>query len=119
MPWRHQFRMAPSEIFAPGRLGFELRESLVTRWARRLYRGAPSSDYCELAAEASVAASWSMARAEAAAGRAERLARLAPMMAFVVLAPAIGPEAAERAITAELLPARTGLEVRRHLPQPA
>ena len=36
-------RLGFVEIFAPGRLGFELRESLVTRWARRLYRGAPSS----------------------------------------------------------------------------
>jgi AcrR family transcriptional regulator len=106
-------RLGFMDIFAPGRPGLELREKIVKRWARRLCQTAPSAlAYGELTAEASVAASWSMARAEVVAGRAERLARLAPTMAFVVLAPAVGSAAAELAIVAEMWPDGGGLEAK-------
>lgn len=93
------------DISAPGRHGLDLRESLIDRRAARLLAlVAENERYGELEAEASIAAAWSMIRAEAAVGRHARIGSLAPPIAFVVLAPAIGPAAAEAAIAAELWP---------------
>ena len=113
-------RLVFTDVFAPGRAGLDMREALVTRWSENLCRIAPAGrGYSAVKAEASVAAAWNMARVEAAGGSPERMAGLAPTMAFIVLAPAIGADAAERAITAELRPGAASREVRRHLPQPS
>jgi AcrR family transcriptional regulator len=96
-------RLALVEILAPGRPGLELRENVVSRCAALLRETAPPSGRpTELGAEASVAAIVSAAAAEAVAGRRQRIGATAPSMAFMGLAPAIGPAAAERAILAEL-----------------
>jgi hypothetical protein len=48
----------------------------------------------ELAAEASIAAAWSVFDEYATAGRAAELPRAAAMISYLLLAPAIGAEAA-------------------------
>jgi AcrR family transcriptional regulator len=95
-------RLASAEILAPGLPGLRCREDIVTRWAERLRRAAPrTARPSSLAAEASVAAVWRIVAREAGGGRAEGIRNLVPGMAFLVLAPAVGPAAAEQAIAAE------------------
>ena len=96
-------RLGLVDILQPGRPGLELRESIVGRWAALLRQAAPLSERPGgLAAEASAAAIVGAIAAEAGAGRLPRIRSAAPSLAFVGLAPAIGPAAAERAILAEL-----------------
>ena len=99
-------RLAFLDVFAPGRAGLECRERIVSHWAERLCHSAPAgSRPGGLAAEASAAANWRIAQTEVATGKVDRLADAAPLMAFVILAPAIGPAAAERLIAGEPPPA--------------
>jgi AcrR family transcriptional regulator len=98
-----QTRLAVLEILSPGGEGLERSEGIVTHWAERLRRTAPEGMRPDpLAAEASVAAIWGIARTEIVAGRADRIGDVAAEMAFILLAPAIGAEGADRAIRAEL-----------------
>jgi AcrR family transcriptional regulator len=91
------------EILAPGLAGLACRERIITRWAEELRRIAPAATRPSgFAVEASLAAIWRIAAREVAGGRADRVRRLVPGMAFLVLAPAIGPAPAEHAIAAEL-----------------
>lgn len=93
------------EVFAPGREGLYCRERLVGRCADRLRKTAPARKRpSELAAEASVAAAWRIVHAEIAAGRRRGLAQIAPVVAYVQLAPVVGARRAVEAIVAE----RTG-----------
>ena len=109
-------RLGVVDILAPGRAGLELRERMIVRWARRLRHTAPADVRPgQLAAEASVAATMGIAATAAAAGRADRIVRAVPSVAFVVLAPAIGPAAAERKIANELRARER--EVRKHSTQ--
>ena len=95
-------RLSLVEIFAPGRAGLERRERLVTLGAERLREAAPSHRRpTELVAEASVGAAWRIAHAEIAAGRPGDVGRLAPVLAYVILAPVMGAPAAAEMIGAE------------------
>jgi AcrR family transcriptional regulator len=86
----HLARLAFVEIFAAGKGGLERRERLVSLGAGQLVDGAPlERPPSELAAEASVAAAWGIAHTAIATGRASELPRLAPLLEFVLLAPAI------------------------------
>jgi AcrR family transcriptional regulator len=96
-------RLASTEILAPGIAGLKCREEIVAKLAERLYWKAPAAVRLNrLSAEASVAAIWRMAVREIGGGRTDRIPKLATGMAYFALAPAIGPEAAEHAILAEL-----------------
>jgi AcrR family transcriptional regulator len=89
-------------ILAPGLVGLKRREDIVTRWAGQLRRAAPATlRPSSLMAEISLAAVWRVMAREVAGGRPERIRKLVPGMAFVILAPAIGPADAERAIIGE------------------
>ncbi len=76
------------EVLAPGRPGMHCRERFVERCADRLQRTAPRTRRpSKLSAEASVAAAWRIVHTEIAAGRRKKLARIAPLVAHVLLAP--------------------------------
>jgi AcrR family transcriptional regulator len=78
------------DIFEPGRAGLERRERLVTLGADRLRKSAPARRQpSELAAEASIAAAWRILREEIRAGRRRDLAQVAPLVAYVLLAPSM------------------------------
>jgi AcrR family transcriptional regulator len=92
--------------------GLELRDRAIARWARRLRATAPpSSRPGRLAAEASVAAAAEIA----AFGCQHGIGRVSPVMAYVMLAPAIGSSAAERQIGAELRSPSWDPQVRKHV----
>ncbi len=112
------------EVFAPGREGLRCRERRIGLAAQRLRRVARTDrELSPLACEASGGAAWRIIQAEVIAGRARQLPQLAPQVAYVTLAPAVGAPAAAEAISAELLePARrngAGRSARRRLAQAA
>lgn len=95
-------RLAFLEILAPGREGLLKSEQIVTYWSERLRRTAPVE--CRpgsFAAEASVAAVWSMTQCEVLSGRGRGIHEAIAEMAFVLLAPMTGAGAANQAIRAE------------------
>ncbi len=95
-------RLGFVEVFAPGTAGIQFRTRLIAAVADRLRRSAPSRQRpSELAAEASVGAALGILHHYIAAGRPEQLARAAPTLSFMMLAPAIGAPAAAEAIRAE------------------
>jgi AcrR family transcriptional regulator len=90
------------ELFVPGTPGIRFRARLITAVADRLRRSAPAGQQpSELAAEASVGAVLGILHDHIAAGKAGQLPRLAPMLSFLMLAPAIGAPAAVDAIREE------------------
>jgi AcrR family transcriptional regulator len=92
------------DIFAPGQEGLTCRERMISNGAARLRGFAdPGEALTELEAEASAAAGWRMIQNEVAAGRAKKLPQVAPLIAFVILAPAVGAARAAEAIHAEQL----------------
>lgn len=102
-------RLAFLEILAPGPEGLAKSDEIVTYWARRFCETAPTKRRpSAFAAEASVAAIWSMARCEILSGRGDRIRETVAEMAFILLAPAIGAGASEDAIRAEFAISRTG-----------
>ena len=87
------------EIFAPGKVGLLRRERFVTEMSEALRLTVPAAMRpSPLAAEASVAAAWHIAQIDVAAGRANELPRVAPLLSYILLTPIIGPETATRAI---------------------
>jgi len=99
-------RMAFVEIFALGPAGLPSRERLMERLAgamtaaaatRPPRRKAPS----ELALQASAGAVWGVVHHHVAHDTAQQLPALAGYMAYMLLAPLLGPEKAIRAILAE------------------
>jgi AcrR family transcriptional regulator len=95
-------RLGFIDVFAPGRDGMECRERLISQGVRVLQRMAPAdSQPSALALEASVAAGWRMIQAEVTAGRTKKLPQVAPLIAYVVLAPTVGARRAAEAIGAE------------------
>jgi AcrR family transcriptional regulator len=95
-------RLGFVEVFAPGTPGIQFRTRLITAVADRLRRSAPTRQRpSELAAEASVGAALGILHHYIAVGRTDRLPRAAPTLSFIMLAPAIGAEAAAEAIRAE------------------
>jgi hypothetical protein len=75
---------------------------MIADGAARLRRlASPDQSMTELGAEASAAATWRIIQNEIAAGRAKKLPQVAPLIAFVILAPAVGAARAAEAIHAE------------------
>jgi AcrR family transcriptional regulator len=90
------------ELFEPGRDGMHCRSELISIGARRLRETAPSSRRPgELAAEATMAAACQLVDQRLAAGDREVLPRLAPLIAYLSLAPVLGADTALAAIRAE------------------
>lgn len=90
------------EVLEPGREGLYCRERLIGRCADRLRKTAPARQRpSELAAEASMAAAWRIVHAEIAAGRRRGLEQIAPVVAYVLLAPVTGARRAAQAISDE------------------
>lgn len=109
-------RVAFVEALAAGPAGVERGAALMRSFAELLARRAPRSRRpAPLVAEAIVGAVWAMVRRHVAHGRARALPALAGHVAYVVLAPIVGAEAAVEAILAERA-AGTG---RRAEPAPA
>lgn len=95
-------RLGFIEVFAPGTPGIRFRARLIAAVADRLRRSAPLGQQpSELAAEASVGAVLGILQHHIAAGRASQLPRLAPLLSFLMVAPAIGAPAAVDAIREE------------------
>lgn len=87
------------EIFAPGPEGVRCRSRLLAEIAADFRASAPAGQRpSPVAAEASLGAVWSLAYEEIAAGRARRMPEIAGTLAFVALAPSLGPRAAAAAI---------------------
>jgi AcrR family transcriptional regulator len=92
-------RLAYLDVFAPGQEGMTCRERIITGSTGRLRLLNP--ELTELQAEASSAAAWRIIQSEVAANRIRKLPQVAPLIAFVVLAPAVGVARAAKAIHAE------------------
>jgi AcrR family transcriptional regulator len=96
-------RLAFLEILAPGPEGLVKSEQIVAYWAERLRRTVPTGRRPDpFFTEASVAAIWSMTQCEVLSGRGHRIGETIAEMAFVLLAPLLGPDAALRVICSEL-----------------
>lgn len=95
-------RLAFTEMSsASGRRGVHEGTRLAGGAALQLRRSAPRQMRpSAVAAEASVAAGWAIAHHYIAEGRHRELPKLTPTLAFIALAPAIGPRAAGDAIAA-------------------
>jgi hypothetical protein len=88
------------DVFAPGEDGMTCRERMISRGAA-LLRAGSSGALTELEAEASSAAGWRIIQGEVAEGRVRGLPRIAPLISFAILAPAVGAAAAAKVIHAE------------------
>ncbi len=96
-------RLAFLGIFATGQAGLLRRERMVALTAAELRATVPPEQRpSTIVAEASVAAVWHIAQSDIAAGRARNLPAVAPLLAYVVLAPIVGPGTAAVAIEAEI-----------------
>jgi AcrR family transcriptional regulator len=92
-------RLAFREIHAAGRAGLIERDTLIAAAAAAFRATIPVPQRpSELVAEASIAAAWHIARADAAAGRTRTLPSVAPLLSYVLLAPIVGPGAAASAL---------------------
>lgn len=95
-------RLAFFEVFATGGDAVRWRNGYISALAALLRGTAPADRQpSELAAEASVGAVWALLHHYATTGRAERMGELVQIGSYIVLAPAIGPEAAGEAIRTE------------------
>ncbi len=95
-------QLAFVDVFAPGKEGLRCREQMIAEGVEVLRAIAPRDRRpSELEAEASVAAGWQIIHAEVVAGRTGKLPQIAPLIAFAILAPAIGARRAGEAIGAE------------------
>ena len=80
-------RLVLHDITAPGRAGLLRREELIARAAAQIRgRGPGGRRPSELAATASISAIWRIAETEVAARRVALLPRIAPVLAYMVLA---------------------------------
>jgi AcrR family transcriptional regulator len=90
------------ELYAPALASVHWRAELTANLQFALRAGAPAEERpTALEAEASVGAVWALLHHYASAGRAAELPKLAGTASYLVLAPAIGPERAVEAISAE------------------
>ena len=95
-------RLGFVEVFAPGPDGMLCRERAVAGMAEGLRISAPAGQRpSELAAEASIGAVWGVIHHHVALGRARQLPRIAEILSYLALVPAIGAEQAVDAIVAE------------------
>ena len=96
-------KLAFVEIFAPGEAGIRCRMSLMEEIADDFCARMPRSQLpCRLAAKASIGAVWGIFHHYVTSGQSHRLPRLAPALAFLALAPAVGARDAVEAIRHEL-----------------
>ena len=80
-----------SDLTDMGGAGLLCRERLITRAATAMRRSAPPAMHpSDLVAEASVSAAWQIASDELSRTGPHDLPRAVPVLAYVVLAPAIG-----------------------------
>jgi AcrR family transcriptional regulator len=95
-------RLGFVEVFEPGLEGMRRRARVLADVAGALRASAPTEQRpSKLAAEASVGAVWGIVYRYIAVGRARELQHIAPILSFLVLAPAIGAARAVREIAAE------------------
>lgn len=95
-------RLAFVEVFALGPDGVRFRETGMARLTESFRASAPGAQRpSRLAAEASVGAIWGVVHHHVANGASNRLPSIAPQLSFLALAPALGAQAAVRAILAE------------------
>ncbi len=95
-------RLGFVEVLEPGLDGMRCRAHVIADAAAGLRASAPAGQRpSELSAEASVGAIWGIVHRHIVRGRAHELTRIAPMLSFLTLAPAIGPGRAAREILAE------------------
>ena len=95
-------RAAFVEVFALGPAGLDSRERLMASCAASLGESAPSE--CrpsELVLQASVGAMWGVVHHHVTRGQARHLPALAGLLAYVLLAPIVGANAAVRGILDE------------------
>jgi AcrR family transcriptional regulator len=91
------------EIFCPGPEAIRWRGGLTVKLSKLLRRGAePAQRPSEFAAEASVGAIWGVIHHYVATDRASRLPKVAPILSYLALAPALGAVAAVDAIVDDL-----------------
>jgi AcrR family transcriptional regulator len=84
-----------SDLTSMGGAGLLCRERLITRAATAMRRSAPPTKHpSDLVAEASVSAAWQIARDELSRTGAHDLPQVVPFLAYVLLAPAVGPRRA-------------------------
>jgi AcrR family transcriptional regulator len=89
------------EIFAAGVGGIECRERLVAEIVEHVQEtAAPEARRDALTVEASVGAVWGVLHQRIVTDRAWEAPRIAPMLAYLLLAPIVGDEAATSAIRA-------------------
>jgi AcrR family transcriptional regulator len=95
--------LAFRELYSPGRKGVRWRVEATSQLSAALRDSAPASQAPSgLAAEASLGGIWGVIHGHVVAGATPRLRGAAPALSLLVLAPAIGPEAASAAILAEV-----------------
>lgn len=95
-------RLAFVEVLALGRDGLRSRETLIADAIERFRASVPRGQRpSALVAEASVGAIWGIVHQYVAYGASGRLPDIAPQLAFIALAPVLGPEVAARAIVGE------------------
>jgi AcrR family transcriptional regulator len=98
---RARARLVFLGIFATGTKGLLTRERTIETAARALrLTASPGGGPSAVAAEASIAACWHLAASDIASGRVAELPSIAPLISYVLLAPALGPRVAATEITA-------------------
>lgn len=91
-------RLAFVDVLAAGSAGLRCRERIVNRIAESFASGPAGEAPGALAAEASVGAVWAVLHGYVTAGRTHELARIAPTLSYLALAPAVGARRAAEAI---------------------
>lgn len=91
-------RLAFVDLVAAGSAGLRCRERIITQIAESFASGPAGEAPGALAAEASVGAVWAVLHGYVTAGRTHELARIAPTLSYLALAPAIGATRAAEAI---------------------
>jgi AcrR family transcriptional regulator len=98
-------RTLGQEAFFAGDEALERTVELFHSIATLLTEGAPSEPHGRLTTDAVAGAIWHTIRCQVAGGRIELLAALSDHLAYVVLAPFIGADAAAEIVTEECRPA--------------
>jgi AcrR family transcriptional regulator len=96
-----QARILTHEAFFAGPDALERTVELARSLATLLTEGAPAPAHCSLAVDAIAGALWHTVRCQVASPRVQLLAALSDHLAYVVLAPFIGADAAADIITQE------------------
>jgi len=103
-----QTRVIVQDGFFAGAEACERLYDLADGVATLLTEGAPTEPSGQLTTEAVAGAIWHTARCQVGAGRVPLVAALSDHLAYVVLAPYIGAQAAAEILTEERLPASRG-----------